>query len=276
MKPDKKEVERLLKDALREDIGTGDKTTNILVNKRDQGKARIILNQEAIICGTHILKEVFQKISPKCKIKISIRDGKEGRMGDTVASIQGPIHAILTGERAALNILQHLSGISTLTKSFVKKIRGTKANILDTRKTTPGLRSIEKYATFIGGAKNHRMGLYDHVLVKDNHINVLGNIKKTLEKLKKNRIYDFIIECENLTQVKQALNNDVKYILLDNMSLKNLKNAVKIASGKAALEASGNINLNNIKKIANTGVDFISVGKITHSAKSIDMSLKIE
>ena len=276
MKPDKKEVERLLKDALREDIGAGDITTNILVNKRDQGKARIILNQEATICGTHILKEVFQKISPKCKIKISIRDGKEGRRGDTVAYIQGPIHAILTGERAALNILQHLSGISTLTKSFVKKIRGTKANILDTRKTTPGLRSIEKYATFIGGAKNHRMGLYDHVLVKDNHINVLGNIKKTLEKLKKNRIYDFIIECENLTQVKQALNNDVKYILLDNMSLKNLKNAVKIASGKAALEASGNINLNNIKKIANTGVDFISVGKITHSAKSIDMSLKIE
>ena len=276
MKPDKKEVERLLKDALREDIGTGDITTNILVNKRDQGKARIILNQEAIICGTHILKEVFQKISPKCKIKISIRDGKEGGRGDTVASIQGPIHAILIGERAALNILQHLSGISTLTKSFVKKIRGTKANILDTRKTTPGLRLIEKYATFIGGAKNHRMGLYDHVLVKDNHINVLGNIKKTLEKLKKNKIYDFIIECENLTQVKQALNNDVKYILLDNMSLKNLKNAVKIASGKAALEASGNINLNNIKKIANTGVDFISVGKITHSAKSIDMSLKIE
>mgnify|MGYP001173066727 FL=1 len=276
MKFNKKEVERLLSDALREDIGTGDITTNILIHKQDQAKAKIILHENATICGVYLLKKVFQTVSHKCKIHIKIHDGKEGKKGNIIASIQGPAQAILSGERVALNIIQHLSGISTLARSFIKKIKGTKTKILDTRKTKPGLRAIEKYATLVGGAKNHRMGLYDHVLVKDNHIKMLGGVKTTLQKLNKNKVRDFIIECGNITQLEQALANGAKYILLDNMSLKSLKNAVKINSGRAMLEASGNINLNNIKKIANTGVNFISVGTITHSAKSIDISLKVE
>jgi nicotinate-nucleotide pyrophosphorylase (carboxylating) len=267
--------------ALSEDIGRGDITSKHFIPKNTAVTARIIAKEEAVICGLDIAKEVFKRIDRHVKFHCLVMDGDSVKPGQAVARLKGMATSILAGERTALNILQRLSGISTISREFVKRTKGTKAVILDTRKTTPCFRAIEKYAVRKGGATNHRMGLYDAVLVKDNHIaanpNIVRDILKSDKGLKKE------IEAGSIKQVRSALEAKASRILLDNMSISELKKAIGIIrksdrerGRKTEIEASGGITLNNVRAVAKTGVDYISVGALTHSPKAVDLSLKIE
>lgn len=236
--------------------------------------------EEGVLAGIDVVCEVFKMLDPEIKFNKLLNDGDKFKNGMKLLEIYGSLRAILTGERTALNFLTHLSGIATLTSRFVEKVKGTKAKILDTRKTIPGLRELAKYAVKVGGGENHRFGLYDAVLIKDNHIAVAGGIREAVERVRKSylvsRSPSFIeVEVENLAQLREALSCDVDRIMLDNMNVEDIKKAVEITNGKVELEVSGGVNLDNVRKIAETGVDYISVGSITHSAKSIDMSLEL-
>ncbi|HID92833.1 MAG TPA: carboxylating nicotinate-nucleotide diphosphorylase [bacterium (Candidatus Stahlbacteria)] len=270
----------IVKRALKEDIGKGDVTTNSVIPKDSKGKAVIVAKKDGVLAGMDVACEVFKILDPQIKFNKFLNDGDKFKNGMKLLEIYGSLRAILTGERTALNFLTHLSGIATLTSHFVEKVRGTKAKILDTRKTIPGLRELAKYAVKMGGGENHRFGLHDAVLIKDNHIAVAGGIREAVERLRKSsidsRFSSFIeVEVENLFQLKEALSCDVDRIMLDNMNVEDIKKAVEITNGRAELEVSGGVNLDNVRKIAETGVDYISVGSITHSAKSIDMSLEV-
>ncbi len=275
---DKKEVIKIIKNALKEDIGGGDITTNLIVRKNKNGIADIIVKEDGIVAGLRIAREVFKYLDNDILFKNFIREGEQVSRGQEIAQVKGKLRALLTGERTALNFLQRMSGIATMTSKFVKQLEGTKTKILDTRKTVPCLRILDKYSVRIGGGTNHRFGLYDMVLIKDNHIKAAGSITNAVKLIKKKLKKKIKIEVEttNLNEVEEALFNKVDIIMLDNMSIDLLKEAVKLINGKVKTEASGNISLENVREIASTGIDFISVGAITHSVKALDFSMIIK
>jgi len=271
-------LEKLIEMAIQEDIGSGDITTEATISTGQKADGFIIAKEKGIIYGLDIAKKVFEYINKKVIFTKLKEDGDRINNKTRVAKIEGNVSYILKAERTALNFLGHLSGITTETSRYVEKVRGTKAQILDTRKTTPGMRYAEKMAVQAGGGINHRMGLYDMILIKENHISAAGSIDKAIKKAldyKHSNNLDVKIEIEttNLKEVEKALQYPVDVIMLDNFDIEDTINAVKITSGKMKLESSGNVNLGNVRKIAETGVDYISVGAITHSVKSFDFSL---
>lgn len=270
-------IKTFIENALSEDIGPGDITTEALVLPGVKGKAEIIAKESLVLAGIDVVEKVFRRVNPDISFSAKHADGEELSPGNVIAAVSGQLASLLTAERVALNLLQRLSGIATLTREYVKKIEGTKAAILDTRKTTPGLRALEKYAVRVGGGKNHRFGLFDGVLIKDNHIAAVGSIKGAVKKVRKAAPHTLKIEVEteNLEQVKEALAAGADIIMLDNMDINTMKEAVKLIKGWALVEASGGINLNNVRQAAETGVDFISIGAITHSARAMDISLEV-
>ncbi|MFQ5822940.1 MAG: carboxylating nicotinate-nucleotide diphosphorylase [bacterium] len=276
-----KEIDHLINLALTEDLNQiGDATSNLLFNSSEQGKATIIAKQKGIIAGLPIAQQVFKKVDSSIRISNLVNEGALVNVSNTIVEIDGSLVSILTAERTALNFLQRLSGIATLTSQFVKKVKGTRAKILDTRKTTPALRVLEKYAVRVGGGMNHRMGLFDMILIKENHIEAAGSLSEAVKRIKKNRQLknlDLKIEVETCTldDIKAALEVKVDRIMLDNMTLSQIQEAVELVSGRVELEVSGGVTLDTVRELAETGVDFISVGALTHSAKALDLSLLI-
>ncbi|MBI4919366.1 carboxylating nicotinate-nucleotide diphosphorylase [archaeon] len=267
-----KEIDWLIRKALEEDIGTGDVTSNFTIPKDMTATAELIAKAEGVISGVDVAEQVFKTVDKNLEVKILLNNGSIVKSKDVIMKIKGNARSILTAERTALNFIRHLSGISTLTNKFVQAAKPT--IILDTRKTTPGFRFLEKKAVHFGGGKNHRKGLYDMILIKDNHIKVAGSIAEAVKKAKKSSL-TIEVETTNLKEVQEALDAKADIIMLDNMSDKELKKAIKLVNKRAKLEASGNMNLERVKKIANIDLDFISVGAITHSAPNLDLSLEI-
>lgn len=270
----------LIKNAIKEDVGPGDITTKTIIPAGQKAKAIIKAKEAGVIAGLEIAREVFRQVDPRISFRSKIKDGTLVKRGKILAEISGPARGILVGERTALNFLQHLSGIATLTQEFVIRARKAESGtrVFDTRKTTPGLRALEKYAVKIGGGTNHRMGLYDAILAKDNHIKLAGGIAKAIARSKAqgSRSKKIEVETKTIAEVKQAIKAGVNRILLDNMNIKALRQAVRLCKkAKIKTEASGGVNLQNIRQIAKTGVDYISVGALTHSAPALDISLKI-
>ncbi len=265
--------------ALEEDLGTaGDITTDGIVPGEAQGEAAIVSRQAGVIAGLDLAEAAFKALDPDTRFVRGVEDGGQVASGDTIATVSAKTRALLTGERTALNFLNRLSGIATLTASYVKAVDGTAARIACTRKTTPGLRSLEKYAVKAGGGVNHRFGLYDAVLVKDNHIAAAGGLAAALERLGAGRGklkgVKVEVEVDTLDQLEQALRFPIDAVLLDNMDVETLRKAVKLVAGRVATEASGGVTLETVRKIAETGVDIISVGALTHSPRSLDSSLE--
>ena len=273
-------IDEIIENALQEDIGDGDHTSISCICNDAKGKAHLLVKDNGIIAGVNIAEKIFKKIDACLKISILIYDGTKVNPGDIAFTVEGKSISILTAERLALNFMQRMSGIATETNMLVEIIKGTKAKILDTRKTTPLLREIEKTAVRIGGGYNHRMGLYDMILIKDNHVDFAGGIEKAicsareyLRKYKKNLKIE--IEARNLYDVKEIMRiGGINRIMLDNFTPEKLKEAVEFINGKFETEASGGITKENIRRFAEAGVDYISVGAITHHIKSLDMSLK--
>jgi nicotinate-nucleotide pyrophosphorylase (carboxylating) len=271
------ELQKLIKDCLNEDIGTGDLTTNSIVPGNAVSTGYITVKEYGVLAGMPVAEEVFRCLDPAVQFKARAGDGDIVERGRVLAEISGNARAILTGERLALNFLQRLSGIATKTAQFVKLIDGKKPHIIDTRKTTPGLRMLEKYAVRVGGGRNHRFGLYDGVLIKDNHIKIAGSITKAVKavRLACPHTAKIEVEVENMAQLREALEAKVDIIMLDNMSPEMMREAVTLVAGRALVEASGGITEENIRAVAAAGVDLISVGALTHSAKSLDISLDL-
>ena len=270
---------KLIKQAISEDVGPGDITTQAIIPSSQKARAIILAKENGIIAGVDSAREVFRQIDKKTRFTAKVKDGARVKKGKIIVTLVGPARGILAGERVALNFLQRLSGIATLTRKFKTQISKVKTNVrlLDTRKTTPGLRVLEKYAVKMGGGENHRMGLYDAILIKDNHIKLAGGVENSIvvAKLALPR-KPIEVEAKTLTEVKEAIGLRVDRILLDNMNIKTLREAVGLCK-KAGIktEASGGINLDNVTAIAKTGVEYISVGALTHSAKALDISLKV-
>ncbi len=262
--------------ALKEDIGSGDITTVSTVDEGTQAEGDFIAKEPGVVCGIHIVSRVFELIDRYVRLEAHVRDGDEVKKGAVIARISGPARSILSGERVALNFLQRLSGIATRTREATLKISGTGAAIVDTRKTTPGLRAVEKYAVRVGGGKNHRFNLADGVLIKDNHIRAAGGISRAVARARALAPHTMKIEVEveNFAQIEEALSSGADIIMLDNMSEQDMASAVKIIGGKALTEASGNMGDRDIASIAATGVDFISIGALTHTVRSMDISLR--
>ena len=271
-------IQDLIKRALQEDIGHQDITTDNLVDKEQRSRGVFLAKAAGIVAGIHVAQEVFRCLDHDIQFTVVKNDGEKIAPGDTLAVVAGRTRSLLKGERVALNFLQRLSGIATRTNHMVELIRYEKAEIVDTRKTTPGLRRLEKYAVSVGGARNHRFGLYDGALIKDNHIKAAGGIQKAISTLR-TRIPHTIkieVEVENLEQLQEALEARADIIMLDNMDIDTLHQAVEITAGQALLEASGGITEANLVEVARTGVDFISIGALTHSAGSLDISFNLE
>lgn len=282
MKLSNAEIRAAVKAALAEDIGSGDATTLATVPASLPARAVMRARQPLTVAGTAFAEAAFRALSRKIKVEQVLRDGQTADAGATILKISGPARPILTAERVALNFIQRLSGVATLTSEFVRAIHGTRAQILDTRKTTPGWRRFEKYAVACGGGTNHRIGLYDMVLIKDNHLAALqaekpnaiaAAIARARRKYPKLKVE---VEADSLDQVRQALDAGAEMILLDNMSLNELSQAVTMVEGFAKTEASGGVNLKTVRGIAETGVDFISAGALTHSAPAVDIALDFE
>jgi nicotinate-nucleotide pyrophosphorylase (carboxylating) len=275
MQIDTRILEETVRIALREDIGTGDVTTLSTVDPRAIGRAATVSKAYGIVAGLPVVEEVFRQVDPRVTISRSVNDGARVGPGETLCTIAGPAQSILTGERVALNFLQRLSGVATRTAKFVELTAGTRARIVDTRKTTPGLRVLEKYAVTVGGGRNHRMGLYDAVMIKDNHIVAAGGTKAAIERarLAVPHTMTITVECETLEQVDEALESGADVLLLDNMDNATRTEAVHRAAGRALTEASGGITEGTAAEIAGTGVDILSVGALTHSAPALDISL---
>jgi nicotinate-nucleotide pyrophosphorylase (carboxylating) len=267
------EIEDFISRALAEDIGAGDITSKAVIPESARLEAEMRARETLVVAGLDIALTVFHRLEPGCRTEVLVRDGVLAQPGAVLARIAGPARGLLAAERTALNIVQHLSGIATLTRTFVNRVAGTGAVILDTRKTIPGLRNLAKYASATGGAKNHRLGLYDAVLIKDNHIAVCGGIRAAVEAASAAGLADIEVECDTLGQVAEALDCGVPHLLLDNMDLAALREAVKLAKGFATTEASGGVGLETVRAIAETGVDFISAGRITQSAPAVDIGL---
>ena len=262
--------------ALEEDIGPGDITTSLLIPEDHESKALYIAKENFVLAGLPFVREVFRILDSSTDFKVFFHEGSPIKKGDILAKVSGKTQVILKGERVSLNILQKLSGIATLTSMYVTMIKGLKARIVDTRKTTPCQRFMEKYAVRTGGGDNHRFGLFDGILIKDNHIEAIGNIRETVKLAKTgHHLLKIEVEVENLNDLHEAIDAGADVIMLDNMLLSDIQKAVKISAGRVILEASGGIKMENVREIAEAGVDLISVGALTHSAKSVDISLKI-
>jgi nicotinate-nucleotide pyrophosphorylase (carboxylating) len=272
-----KRIIKIIKTALAEDIGTGDITTEATVSGKKKGRAVAIAKDNFVIAGVDVFAETFLFLDKNIKFKKLLNDGYRVKKGDVIAEVSGCLANILRAERVSLNLFQRMSGIATLTAKYVEAVSGTKAKILDTRKTVPGLRVLDKLAVRIGGGCNHRIGLYDGVLIKDNHIEAAGGITAAVESQKKHLLQAMKIEVEtrNIKEVKEALDCGVDIIMLDNMNIPAMKKAVDFVNGRALIEASGKVSLQNVAAIAAIGVDFISVGELTHSVRAADISLKI-
>lgn len=272
-----KSAEVLFDLAYAEDIGDGDITTNNLIPPNADKTAILVVKKDGVIAGLPVAEMVFKKFDKNLVWKTLLPDGSKVNQGDIIAEFKGNYRALLTGERKALNFLQRLSGIATYANKCMKEVEGTKVEILDTRKTLPGYRHLDKYAVRMGGGSNHRFGLYDMVMIKDNHIQVSGGIKQAVDAIRSKIPKSIKIEVEtsNLEMVQEALDAEVDIIMLDNMSSKLMTEAVKIINNRAKIEASGNMTVKRIHKVAKTGVDFISIGALTHSVKALDISQKI-
>jgi nicotinate-nucleotide pyrophosphorylase (carboxylating) len=272
------DVETLISQALAEDIGNGDITTSCTVAPGALGKGCIIAKEPLVLAGVDIARQVFLKVDSGLAITFSQSDGNRAMEGDKLLEIGGDLAAMLMAERTALNFLQRLSGIATLTRAFVEEVVGTSARILDTRKTTPGYRLFEKAAVRAGGGYNHRFGLYDGIIIKDNHIAAAGSIQQAVGAAKASNRHSLRVqvEVETLDQLAEAIAAGADAIMLDNMDLETMAEAVRLTSGKVILEASGGVTLDNVREVAATGVDLISVGALTHSARAVDMSMEIE
>ncbi|MCL6634840.1 MAG: carboxylating nicotinate-nucleotide diphosphorylase [Peptococcaceae bacterium] len=272
------ELQRLIEHCLYEDIGTGDLTTNSIVPPDAVSTGYVIAREEGVVAGLPLAEMVFRRLDPSVEFRAKVRDGDRLERGRVLAEVCGNARAILSGERLALNFLQRLSGIATATARLVSLVAGEKARIVDTRKTTPGLRMLEKYAVRVGGGHNHRFGLYDAVLIKDNHIKMAGGIRAAVEAARRGSPHTarIEVEVEDLNSVREALAAGADIIMLDNMDLAAMREAVALVDGRALLEASGGINEENIRAVAETGVDLISVGALTHSVKALDISLDIK
>ena len=268
-------LERIVHAALAEDIGAGDITTEATVPPEAVGTAALLVKEPGVVCGLRVAEAVFRVLDPDIRFDALASDGDAVAAPAVVARVSGSERAILTGERVALNFLGRLSGIATLTRRYVDAIEGTGAAVLDTRKTTPGLRALEKHAVAAGGGTNHRFGLDDAVLIKDNHLRAAGSLPAAVELVRSSSDLPIEVECDTLEQVATALELGVDAILLDNMTLGELRDAVVLTAGRARLEASGGVTLDTIRAIAETGVDEISVGALTHSARSLDVSLEL-
>ena len=268
-------LERVAFAALAEDLGDGDVTTEATVDADATGGADLVVKEPGVVCGLAVAEAVFRAVDPELRFERLVEEGASVAAGTAVARVAGPERAILTGERTALNFLARLSGIATLTRRYVDAVDGTGAAILDTRKTTPGLRALEKHAVATGGGRNHRFGLDDGVLVKDNHLRAAGSVASAVERLRAATPLPIEVECDTLEQVSEALAAGAEALLLDNMIPDQLRAAVALARGRARLEASGGVTLENVRDVAETGVDEISVGALTHSARSLDVSLEL-
>lgn len=272
------EIDKIILNGLEEDMPFGDITTDNLINKYSKSKALLIAKDTGIIAGIDIAKRVFEIMDNKVIFDKTIEDGQKVKNNDVIAHIKGNTRALLKAERTALNLLQRLSGIATETGELCEKIKGMGAKVVDTRKTTLGLRSLEKYAVKAGGGQNHRFSLSDGVMLKDNHIKAAGGIKEAIQKIKEQvpHTIKIEVETETLEQVREALEAGADIIMLDNMGVDNMKKAVKIINGSAISEASGNISLDNIFEVAETGVDIISIGSLIHSVNALDISMEFK
>jgi len=280
--PNTPQIKRLIRQAIAEDFSQGDMTTEALIPETSQSKALVTAKARGIIAGTEVAKQVFLKVDPKLEVDILIKDGAEVKLGDVIARIEGRTASILKAERVALNFLQRLSGIASETARYVQSVKGLPVYIMDTRKTTPGLRMLEKYAVRVGGGKNHRMHLADGILIKDNHIAVLRrrglSIKEIVAKARHKASPELKIEVEVKTpeEAIQAAEAGADIVMLDNMNLEDMQRAVLLVKSRALIEASGGITLESVRAVAETGVDLISIGALTHSPKALDISLELD
>jgi nicotinate-nucleotide pyrophosphorylase (carboxylating) len=282
MATSKPETEEIIDHALAEDLGKGDVTTEALIPGDQQGTGFIMAKEEGILAGVEAAKQVFLRVDPELKVRILLEDGARVKPGSKLARVSGSIASILKAERVALNFLQRLSGIASETNRYVVRVEGLPVRIMDTRKTTPGLRSLEKYAVRVGGGKNHRMSLGDGILIKDNHLVTLRsqelNIKEIIAKARQNAPQRLPVEVEvrTVSEASEAVEAGADIVMLDNMNLEDMREAVKSIHGRALIEASGGITLDNVRAVAETGVDFISIGALTHSTRALDISLELE
>ena len=274
------ELDKIIEEALKEDLGDGDHTSLATIEEGIEGKAKLLMKANGVLAGIEVAEKVFQKVDPGLKMNIQIQDGTFVEIGDVPFTVEGDIRSILASERLVLNFMQRLSGIATETFRMVKEIKGTKAKILDTRKTTPLLRELEKYAVRLGGGENHRMGLYDMIMIKDNHVDYAKGIENAIEAVanyqeRTGKKLKVEIEVRSFEELLDAINfGHIDRIMLDNFSPEDVASAVEIIQGRYETEASGGIILENVREYAETGVDFISLGSLTHQIKSLDMSLK--
>ncbi len=273
-------IDDLIKLAFAEDIGDGDHTTLSSIPAEAMGKSQLIIKEDGVLAGIEIAKQIFHTFDPDLKINVFIEDGAEVKKGDIAFTAEGKVQSLLQAERLVLNVMQRMSGIATTTRKYVKALEGTQTRVLDTRKTTPGMRMLEKEAVKIGGGVNHRIGLFDMILLKDNHIDFAGGIEKAINRAKeylreKGKNLKIEIEVRNLEELREALRvGGFDRIMLDNFNVVNTKQAVDEVGGRYELESSGGITFDTLRQYAETGVDYISVGALTHSVKSLDMSLK--
>lgn len=269
-------VDDIIKTALSEDINYIDSTTDLLIDENSRSDAYFMAKADGVVCGIEIAKRVFELLDNDIRFEILKNDGDKVQSGDIIANISGKTRAMLKAERTALNILQHMSGIATYTNKCAELVKGTNASITDTRKTLPGLRALQKYAVTVGGGRNHRFNLTDAAMLKDNHIDAYGGITAAVTELRKKagHMHQIEVETRNLDEVREALAVGVNVIMLDNMSADTMREACSIIAGKAKTEASGNVTLENIREVAETGVDIISLGALTHSVKAFDISMK--
>lgn len=269
------EVERIVRTALEEDIGLGDMTTEVTVAPGTVARAELVAKEDFVLAGLDVAAKVFDVLDPEVAFEKLLEDGQQVHRGDVLAWIKGPAAILLQGERVALNLLQRMSGIATMTATFVAAVDGTRATIVDTRKTVPGLRALDKYSVRMGGGRNHRIGLFDGVLIKENHVAAAGGIEVAISRARQKLPHTLKIEIEtrNLDEVNQALNAGADIIMLDNMTLEEMTEATRLIDGRALVEASGGVNLDTVRGIAETGVDIISVGALTHSVRGADISM---
>ena len=277
---DKQLIDQFIINALQEDVGDGDHTSLATIPADTTGKAKLLVKDNGILAGIELAAEIFHVVDPKLKLDIFLKDGAKIKYGDIAFEVEGNAQSILKAERLVLNCMQHMSGIATVTGEIVDVLRGTNTKVLDTRKTTPGMRYLEKWAVRIGGGVNHRFGLYDMILIKDNHVDYAGGIRQAIESAQaylkeKNKKLAIEIEVRNLDELDQVLQTGgVDRIMLDNFNFNDLRDAVDVIEGRYITEASGGITIDNIREYADCGVDYISVGALTHSVRSLDLSLK--
>lgn len=271
-------IDNIITTALMEDINYIDAAADNLIPPEHKSSAYYVAKDSGVVCGIEVAKRVFELAGGDVDFRILMNDGSEVKQGDIIAELDGSTLTLLKGERTALNLLQHMSGIATETNKCVKLVSGTKASVTDTRKTLPGLRALQKYSVTVGGGKNHRFNLSDAAMLKDNHIDAYGGITAAVSALREKIGHTVKIEVEvrTLEELKETLDNNVEIIMLDNMSCEEMKQAAEITAGKALLEASGNVTSDNIRSVAETGVDIISLGALTHSVKCFDISMKIK